>query len=56
MSSQGFGIFHFHFKYDWMNTATPPYAFITYTGITSVIHKGSFKVETVNELAVGKAR
>jgi len=27
-----------------MNTATPPYAFITYTGIT-MIHKGSSKVK-----------
>jgi len=38
-----------------MNNVTPPYAFITYTGITSVIHTGSSKVKTVNELAVGKA-
>jgi hypothetical protein len=34
-----------------MDTVTPPYAFIAFTGITSMIHKGSSKVKTVNELA-----
>jgi len=39
-----------------MNTATPPYAFITYTGTTSMIHKDISKVKTLDELAGGKAR
>ena len=39
-----------------MNTTTPPYTFIAYTGINSMILKGRSYVKHVNELAEGKVQ